>query len=73
MRACGRGALGDLPPKPVTGADDLAVMRRIDAPGKSPMTAASHSLCPCHHQPDITSTYCVKGKRSPSAAKRLAS
>ena len=30
MRACGRGALGDLPPKPVAGADDLAVMRRID-------------------------------------------
>ena len=25
-----RGALGGLPPKPVTGADDLAVMRRID-------------------------------------------
>ena len=30
MRACGRGALGGLPPKPVTRADDLAVMRRID-------------------------------------------
>ena len=30
MRACGRGALGGLPPKPVTGADDLAVMRHID-------------------------------------------
>ena len=29
MRACGRGALGDRP-KPVTGADDLAVLRRID-------------------------------------------
>jgi len=37
------------------------------------MTAASHSLCPCHHQPDITSTYCARGKRSPSATKRLAS
>ncbi len=30
MRACGRGALGDLPPKPVAEADDLAVMRHID-------------------------------------------
>ena len=30
MRACGRGALGIYRPKPVAGADDLAVMRRID-------------------------------------------
>ena len=30
MRACGRGALGMYRPKPVAGADDLAVMRRID-------------------------------------------
>ena len=30
MRACGRGALGDLRTKPVAGGDDLAVMRRID-------------------------------------------
>ena len=29
MRACGRGALGGLPPKPLAEADDLAVMRRI--------------------------------------------
>ena len=30
MRACGRGALGIYRPKRVAGADDLAVMRRID-------------------------------------------
>ena len=30
MRTCGRGALGGLPPQAGAGADDLAVMRRID-------------------------------------------